>query len=306
MSVTTQQITPEIGLEVTGLAGHELVDPARAAECQAALDAHGVVVYREAGIGDADLLAFTEMLGTVVIPKMGGLEEHPGVDVISLDPAESSLAKYRRSTIFWHLDGTTDELPQKATLLTALVVADEGGDTEFAHTYAAYDALPEDEKARLDDLRVEHSLAAAQLMFTPEPTEKQRAAWDQVPSRVHPLVWRRRDGRRSLLIGSTAGRIVGPTRGREPGPARPPARVGDPAPLRPPSPLAPGRSRRLGQHRPAPPGHPLRGHLPPAAAPHHPRGRGSDRLIPSTRATSSPRVYAKQVFSTVGRLRSTR
>ena len=209
MSVTTQQITPEIGLEVTGLAGHELVDPARAAECQAALDAHGVVVYREAGIGDADLLAFTEMLGTVVIPKMGGLEEHPGVDVISLDPAESSLAKFRRSTIFWHLDGTTDELPQKATLLTALVVADEGGDTEFAHTYAAYDALPEDEKARVDDLRVEHSLAAAQLMFTPEPTEKQRAAWDQVPSRVHPLVWRRRDGRRSLLIGSTAGRIVG-------------------------------------------------------------------------------------------------
>ena len=205
---TTQQITPEIGLEVTGLAGHELVDPARAAECQAALDAHGVVVYREAGIGDADLLAFTEMLGTVVIPKMGGLEEHPGVDVISLDPAESSLAKYRRSTIFWHLDGTTDELPQKATLLTALVVADEGGDTEFAHTYAAYAALPEDQKARLADLRVEHSLAAAQLMFTPEPTEKQRAAWDQVPSRVHPLVWRRRDGRRSLLIGSTAGRIV--------------------------------------------------------------------------------------------------
>ena len=208
MSVTTQQITPEIGVEVTGLAGHELVDPARAAECQAALDAHGVVVYREAGIGDADLLAFTEMLGTVVIPKMGGLEEHPGVDVISLDPAESSLAKYRRSTIFWHLDGTTDELPQKATLLTALVVADEGGDTEFAHTYAAYAALPEDEKARLADLRVEHSLAAAQLMFTPEPTENQRAAWDQVPSRVHPLVWRRRDGRRSLLIGSTAGRIV--------------------------------------------------------------------------------------------------
>jgi alpha-ketoglutarate-dependent taurine dioxygenase len=208
MSVTTQHITPEIGLEVTGLAGHELVDPARAAECHAALDAHGVVVYREAGIGDADLLAFTEMLGTVVIPKMGGLEEHPGVDVISLDPAESSLAKFRRSTIFWHLDGTTDELPQKATLLTALVVADEGGDTEFAHTYAAYAALPEDEKARLADLRVEHSLAAAQLMFTPEPTEKQRAAWDQVPSRVHPLVWRRRDGRRSLLIGSTAGRIV--------------------------------------------------------------------------------------------------
>ena len=209
MGVTTTKITPEIGLAVAGLTGPELVDPARAAECQEALDRHGVVVYRDAQIGDADLLAFTAMLGTVVIPKMGGLEEHPGVDVISLDPAESELAKYRRSTIFWHLDGTTDELPQKATLLTALVVAEEGGDTEFANTYAAYEALPEDEKAQLADLQVKHSLAAAQLMFTPEPTAKQRAAWDQVPSRVHPLVWSRKDGRKSLLIGSTAEAIVG-------------------------------------------------------------------------------------------------
>ncbi len=209
MVVTTSRITPEIGLEVTGLTGRELVDPARAAECQAALDEHGVVVYRETHIDDADLLAFTEMLGTVVIPRMGGLEGFPGVDVISLDPAESTLAKYRRSTIFWHLDGTIDELPQKATLLTALVVADEGGDTEFANTYAAYAALPDDEKVRLADLEVEHSLGAAQLLFTPEPTERQRAAWDAVPSRVHPLVWARRDGRRSLLIGATAGRIVG-------------------------------------------------------------------------------------------------
>jgi alpha-ketoglutarate-dependent taurine dioxygenase len=207
MTVTTREIAPEIGLEITGHTGPELVDPARAAECQAALDAHGVVVYRETHIGDADLLAFTEMLGTVVIPRMGGLDDFPGVDVISLDPAESALATYRRSTIFWHLDGTTDELPQKATLLTALVVADEGGDTEFANTYAAYAALPDDEKARLADLTVEHSLAAAQLMFTPEPTEKQRAAWDAVPSRVHPLVWSRKDGRKSLLIGATAGRI---------------------------------------------------------------------------------------------------
>jgi alpha-ketoglutarate-dependent taurine dioxygenase len=43
----------------------------------------------------------------------------------------------------------------------------------------------------------------------PDATPEQRASWDQVPGRVHPLVWRRRDGRRSLLIGSTADEIVG-------------------------------------------------------------------------------------------------
>ena len=209
MGVTTAPINPEIGLEVTGRAGRELVDPTRAAECQALLDAHGVLVYRDAHIGDADLLAFSAMLGTVVIPRMGGLADQPGVDVISLDPAESPLAAYRRGTVFWHLDGTMDDLPQKATLLTALVVADEGGDTEFANTYAAYAALSESEKADLADLRVVHSFTAAQLRTTPEPTEEERADWALVPSREHPLVWRRRDGRRSLLIGATADHIVG-------------------------------------------------------------------------------------------------
>jgi alpha-ketoglutarate-dependent taurine dioxygenase len=209
MTVTTEPISPEIGVEVSGLKGPELVDRARADECQALLDAHGVVVYREVHIGDEDLLAFTEMLGTVVIPKMGGLKDLPAVDVISMDPGESVLAPYRKSTIFWHLDGTMDALPQKATLLTAIEVSDEGGDTEFAHTYAAYEALPEDEKERIEDLRVVHSFAAAQILTHPDPTDEERADWAKVPSREHPLVWKRKDGRRSLLIGSTADHIVG-------------------------------------------------------------------------------------------------
>jgi alpha-ketoglutarate-dependent taurine dioxygenase len=209
MPVTSAPITPDIGLEVTGMAGADLVDPERAEECRAWVDRHGVVVYRGADINDRDLLAFTELLGEVVIPRMGGLEEHPGVDVITLDPAASVLARYRRSTIFWHLDGTMDELPQKATLLTALEVADDGGDTEFATTYAAYAALPDDERAELEGLRVVHSFAASQRAMTPDPTEEQRADWAKGGSREHPLVWPRRDGRRSLLIGNTADHIVG-------------------------------------------------------------------------------------------------
>ena len=209
MTVTTAKITPEVGFEFEGLTGRELVDPERAAECQAALDEHGVVVYREARIDDDDLAAFSELLGTVVAPRMGAIDGHPTVTAISLDPAKSELATYQRSTIFWHIDGAMDEVPQKATLLTALVVAEEGGDTEFANTYAAYEALPEDEKAELDDVRVVHSFARAQLHMTPEPSDKERAAWDRVPSKEHPLVWTRRNGRKSFLIGSTADRIVG-------------------------------------------------------------------------------------------------
>jgi alpha-ketoglutarate-dependent taurine dioxygenase len=61
-----------------------------------------------------------------------------------------------------------------------------------------------------------HSFAASQLLVDRAPTPKQRAAWDRVPSREHPLVWTRPDGRRSLLVGATAGEVVGwaPEEGR--------------------------------------------------------------------------------------------
>src|SRR5690606_18117738 len=126
------------------------------------------------------------------VPPMGGQEDHPEVSAISLDPAKTVLAAYNTGTFHWHIDGATDEVPQKGTLLTALQVSDEGGDTEFANTYASYDALSDQDKAEFETLRVVHSFATAQRLANPEPTEKQEAAWARVPEREHPLVWTRR------------------------------------------------------------------------------------------------------------------
>jgi alpha-ketoglutarate-dependent taurine dioxygenase len=209
VSVTATPLTADVGVEIAGVHGHQLVDPAVAADCQSALDAYGVVVYREAHIDDDDLVAFSGMLGEVIVAPMGGLKEHPAISPISLDPARSELANYRKSTFFWHIDGVNDELPQKASFLAARTVVDEGGDTEFANTYAAYDALSDEEKAHLATLRVVHSFAAIQLLTHPNPTDKERAAWERVPSRTHPLVWTRRNGRKSLLVGATTDHVVG-------------------------------------------------------------------------------------------------
>jgi alpha-ketoglutarate-dependent taurine dioxygenase len=208
VTVTTTDIAPTIGVEVAGLSGGQLVDRRVADDCLAALDERGVVVYREAHVDDAQLVAFSRLLGDVVILPMGTDDEHPEISKITRDPSKSSLAAYREGTFFWHIDGTTDEVPNKATLLTAREVGDGGGDTEFANVYAAYQALPEDEKAALAGVRVVHSFAAGQLLVTPDPSPGERAAWDRVPAREHPLVWTRRNGRKSLLIGATAGEVV--------------------------------------------------------------------------------------------------
>lgn len=110
-----------------------------------------------------------------------------------------------------------DELPDcwpafaaKATVLMARQVSDDDtGDTEFANTYAAYEELPSDDKAELEGVRVVHSFAASQLLVYPDPDPKERAAWDRNPSREHPLVWTRGSGKKSMVLGSTAERVVG-------------------------------------------------------------------------------------------------
>lgn len=210
MTVTVTEITPTTGVEIAGLTGSRLVDRAVAEECRTALERRGVVIYREAHLDDDDLVAFSRMLGEIVPLPMGGHPTHQEIQRITRDPSKSPLAAYREGTFHWHIDGTTDEIPNKATLLTARQISDDGGgDTEFANTFAAYEALSEAEKKALDGLRVVHSFAASQLLVTPDPSPKERAAWDRNPSREQPLVWTRSGGRRSLLIGATAGEIVG-------------------------------------------------------------------------------------------------
>ena len=202
-------LTSNIGAEVTGVSGPELFDRRVADETLAALEQYGVVVYREVHISDEDLIAFSRMLGEVAVVPTGE-HEYPEIQTITLDPSKTNvlLASYRQGNFQWHIDGATQDVPQKGTLLTAREVDDAGGDTEFASTYAAYAALPSEDRAKLDSLRVVHSFAAAQALANPDASDDERASWVRVPTQVHPLVWTHRNGRKSLLLGATAAEVV--------------------------------------------------------------------------------------------------
>jgi alpha-ketoglutarate-dependent taurine dioxygenase len=199
--IETKALNPAVGVEVGGV--EDLLDEALIGQCMEALKWRGVLLLRGLHLDDETQLALSRRLGEVV--RLGGSE----IFVVTLDPSVNPAAAYLKSTFHWHLDGTTDRVPIKATMLTARHVAMTGGGTEFASTYAAYDNLSEDDRKRYDDLRVVHTFEAAQRLTHPEPTEKQLAAWRTQPGHETPLVWKRRDGRRSLVIGATADHIVG-------------------------------------------------------------------------------------------------
>jgi alpha-ketoglutarate-dependent taurine dioxygenase len=206
-----RRLTDTIGAEVVGVDGTQLAkDPDLAAAILEALEANGVLVFRGLDLDPTDQVAFCRHLGEV--DCSASHHPVPGIFRITLDTDKNANAAYLHATFHWHIDGCTpegDEAPQMATVLSALAVAGEGGQTEFASTYAAYDDLDPDEQARLGSLRAAYSLEASQRLVDPNPTHEQLARWRSRKVSEFPLVWTHRDGRRSLVIGASCDHVVG-------------------------------------------------------------------------------------------------
>jgi alpha-ketoglutarate-dependent taurine dioxygenase len=156
------------------------------------------LVFRQIFLTDEEQLGFAKTIGKVI--PLG----EDGVSKISLDPTVSDTADYTRGAFFWHIDGANDVVPAKATMLTAKVLSDEGGDTLICNTYAAYADLPTTEKKALEGVKVRHALEATQRMVHPQPTADELARWRKRPSQTHPLVWQHQHGGTSLLLGATS------------------------------------------------------------------------------------------------------
>jgi alpha-ketoglutarate-dependent taurine dioxygenase len=155
------------------------------------------LVFRELFFTKEEQLKFASSIGEVV--PLGD----EGVSKISLDPNVSHSAEYTRGAFFWHIDGANDPTPAKATMLTAKVLSDEGGDTLICNTYAAYQDLSESDKKAYDKIKIRHALEATQRCVNPQPTSSLLARWRTRPSQTHPLVWHHQHGGNSLLIGAT-------------------------------------------------------------------------------------------------------
>ena len=114
--------------------------------------------------------------GSVRVETFGS-GEFPEIFRVTLDPTKNPAAAYLRGTFDWHIDGCTDDVPIMATVLAAHAVAESGGETEFASTYAAYDDLTDEEKQRFGSLRVVHTIEASQRLVNDDPSPEEVALW---------------------------------------------------------------------------------------------------------------------------------
>jgi alpha-ketoglutarate-dependent taurine dioxygenase len=198
-----EDIKPGIGARI--LADKQtLLSGTFADEIRDMLEQKGVLVFPEVNFNDEEQVAFTKTLGTFAPERQGS-----DIYKVSMDKTQTSTAEYLIGAFYWHFDGYVNEKPIRASILSAKVLSPTGGNTEFCNTYAAYDALPQERKEQIANLRAVHALPPTQMFHTPEPSYEKFLEWKSLGRRELPLVWDHESGRKSLVIGSSAVNVLG-------------------------------------------------------------------------------------------------
>ena len=183
------------------------------------MDRFAVLVFRAQRLSNEEQLAFAERLDGELHRKTGisvlqesrfGNEALTDVSNVGADGEVLEAGNRRRlyslANRLWHTDASFQDPRGRYSMLAALVVPPVAADTEFADMRTAYDTLPEATRARLEGLRVHHSIAYSRQTLGFEFSAEES---DRLKGAVHPLVLTNpRNGRRSLYLASHASRII--------------------------------------------------------------------------------------------------
>jgi alpha-ketoglutarate-dependent 2,4-dichlorophenoxyacetate dioxygenase len=220
MPVVVNPLTETFAAEIGGLDLRRPVEPGELQVIEDAFNRFAVLVFVAQELSDQQQVDFSRNFGPLEI-AMGSIRTdtkqrlRPDLaDVSNLDENNELLKADDRRRMFnlgnqlWHTDSSFKRTPAKASLLYAKTVPPIGGCTEFADLRAAYDALPEATKRKLEGLVAEHSIftSRAKTGYSNFSQEER----DQLPP-VPQVIVRTHLGskRKTLYLASHAGRIFG-------------------------------------------------------------------------------------------------
>ena len=194
----TRVLSPAAGVEIDGV---DLSRPLAAEVKQAvttALLQHQIVVFPAQSVSRERQFEFAAEFGEVEVhgEHRPGPKRHGVAHLLSnLDADGKPAVRISKAANYhWHTDKPYNPAPPMLTMLHAVEVPAQGGDTEFANTALAHDALLETMKRRIAGLRV---------AFRPAFDESR-------PAVHHPLVRTHPDtGRKALYLGNHAADVVG-------------------------------------------------------------------------------------------------
>tara|TARA_R110000868_G_scaffold39376_1_gene137052 strand:- start:10654 stop:11526 length:873 start_codon:yes stop_codon:yes gene_type:complete len=196
MTLEIRQLSGALGAEITGADLCNLDDDTFAELNGAYLD-HQMLCIRDQRLTPDSLIEFSERFG-VVEPHENlkfALKSHPKILVLSNDiDAKGNQIGVIDAGDTWHTDHSFKSRPANCTILYSLKNPSRGGATDFANMYAAYDALPDNTKEKIADLRGLHSISKLKNRRVTisgardDAVEFYKRQENMIPDVEHPLV----------------------------------------------------------------------------------------------------------------------
>ena len=202
-----------LGAEITGIDLSKDVSAAQREFIFNAYTEHLVVLFREQSLSFADLLRLRELFGPpgLAANQLLGLgrkkyytDDVPDeITIVSniVDAQGKPLGALGSDEAFWHTDSSFTETPISASLLHAIEVTEQGGETSFLNMYRAYEDMPAGLAARINGKfanhsKVHNSTGVRRPEFA-DVTDPSKAPGVKHPLvRTHPVT-----GRKCLYLG---------------------------------------------------------------------------------------------------------
>lgn len=196
MSISVQRMSAAIGARLTGIDLRSGIDGAVMKEVHQAWLENFVIVIPGQDLSGDDQIAFTEWFGprqevrTVKVVDEGP-QNFMYVANKKFDGMESVLPE---GEMQYHTDQCYYETPSRATILFAIEIPAEGGNTKFANAYRAYESLDDAMKTRLQGLK-----ALNVYDYDANSTIKRYESSPDAPRYAHPVVIRHPETGREVL-----------------------------------------------------------------------------------------------------------
>src|SRR5690242_4666919 len=180
--MTITPLTPAIGAEISGIDLSRPVDAANREKLSLALAEHLALVFHDQSLTPEQYLGAAEIFGPPMRQHYSQhhMDGHPDIGMVwhrnGQRPAER-----------WHTDHTNRERPPAATILYGVEIPSAGGATSVANMRLAYDALPEEERRRLQSLHTINTLDEYRSDTRAEDREKYGKPVIHPMVRSHPL-----------------------------------------------------------------------------------------------------------------------
>jgi taurine dioxygenase len=179
-----------LGAEIRGVDLARPIDEGTFGEIERAFNENGVIFFRDQRITPPQQVELTRRFGEIEFNIFGERWSVPGspeIVVVSNVTEDGKPIGVRRAGENWHSDMCYAPRPPRGTMLYALEIPDlfglSLGDTEFANAAAAWDALPEQLRQRVEGRRAVFDFSGRKRAFPPKQSEI-----DRYPPLTHPIV----------------------------------------------------------------------------------------------------------------------